>query len=199
MIPDAGLRVPKQESFLSRFRNNRLRFSQPASVTDQTSVEVEPSLETPAIINTDANRASVDGVTASTATMTLHPSEDSSSDLSSAHLIGRQTDNSNGLRYEKGTSNDVFGTKIRGSGSETNSAELELSQQSTASANISPRNKTAEQVADEAEDTLIEVVPETESLLSESRSSYQVLRFCAGSCLIDQNAVDHLVSDLLFK
>lgn len=51
-----------------------------------------------------------------------------------------------------------------------------------------------EHAADEVEDTLINIVSDYDSLLHDSRPSYPILRFCAGTALIDVSALDNLVS-----
>lgn len=48
--------------------------------------------------------------------------------------------------------------------------------------------------ADVVEDSLIEIVDEQVSLLSDRRASYPVLRFCAANALLDRHALDTLVS-----
>lgn len=55
-------------------------------------------------------------------------------------------------------------------------------------------SKSPEDEADEVEDTLINVVDDEDSLLYEGRPSYPVLRFCAAGALLDQHALDSLVS-----
>lgn len=62
----------------------------------------------------------------------------------------------------------------------------------------SPSAAALEAAADEAEDVLINVIPQTPSLLSESRLSYPVLRFCAANALLDQHALDTLSLPLGF-
>lgn len=62
----------------------------------------------------------------------------------------------------------------------------------------SPVAAALEAAADEAEDVLINVIPNTHSLLSERRSFYPVLRFCAASALLDQHALDTLSLPLGF-
>lgn len=54
-------------------------------------------------------------------------------------------------------------------------------------------SKTPEQVADEEEDTLINVLPDKDSLLFEGRPSYSILRFCSANALLNQKTVDKLV------
>lgn len=69
-----------------------------------------------------------------------------------------------------------------------------ISPSRTSQVSIPFNEKTAEQVEDEAEDALIRVMPASYSLLSETRPSFPVLRFSAGSLLVDQLTLNHIVS-----
>lgn len=67
-----------------------------------------------------------------------------------------------------------------------------------ATASSSPKSAALETAANKAENDLINVLPHSTSILSERRSSYPILRFCAGSALVDQHALDTLSLQLGF-
>ena len=53
--------------------------------------------------------------------------------------------------------------------------------------------KTAEEQADAQEDTLINVVPDSASTVSDVPTCQPILRFSAGACFLDQTALDRIV------
>lgn len=67
------------------------------------------------------------------------------------------------------------------------------SEQDDLKASGSEALKTPEQVADEEEDDLINVLPDSDSLLFEGRPSYSILRFCTANAILDQKILDGLV------
>lgn len=85
-------------------------------------------------------------------------------------------------------------SELSSNGHSTPNESVDRDQEATSVQPSTIENSSAlEQAADAAEDTLIEVFPDDDSLLSEARESYPILRFCAANALLEQTFLDSLV------
>ncbi|PXF48420.1 hypothetical protein BWQ96_01880 [Gracilariopsis chorda] len=161
-IPETDIPVSPVHSFLSRFLGRSI--SNPSSPPIPATSSTPHETTNPKASTNAPQQVPADEVTSAVASIHLDQENNLDPDVSP------QTSSSLPHQNED---------EITPNGTNQTPAEQKL-----------PPAKTLEQVADEAEDTLIQVKPDTDSLLFEGRPSHPILRFSAGNALIDHNALD---------
>lgn len=164
-IPHTQYPVSPVQSFLSRFLGRTI--SNPSSPAIPATPDTPHGTANPKATTTSLQHVPADEITSAVAAMHLDPDNDPDQ-----HVSPQPSSNSPHQNDDEITPNGI--------------------NQPPAKHNVPPA-KTPEQVADEAEDTLIQVKPETESLLFEGRPSHPILRFSAANALLDHNALEATV------
>lgn len=178
-IPDEGLQVPQEDSFLFRFLASRSqKVEQPAG-----ELEVVPARPTTPV------DPGVDKITSAVARVIVTDDVDAKSTSDIAHVVNARHTNGHTFKMEVSSEKQE---------SDNENAPDEITpnpvvERKTEPVKLPSTSITAEQKADEVEDTLIKVAVDSDSLLSEVRASYPILRFCAAKGLLDQQALDKLV------
>lgn len=193
-IPDEGLRISHADSFLSRFWKSR-------SASKPTAERGSDTSATPVTENANSSRSSSD--------RHLHAKSADAEEIAAS--VTKLNISSNSTPADDSSRRAANGTRAQENAhaskvykSEPSKAQKEVTSTVTESFSApiavpSVQQKTAEQEADEVEDTLINVISDTDSLLYDGRPSYPTLRFCAAKGLLDQQALEHLVSIILIS
>lgn len=189
-IPDEGLCVPSQDTFLARFRDT-LKMAKPVALPSGTEPQAESQNSEPFLrsesLRSSSNTNSPSDVSPSPNQPDIDhnhevlPQLSSNSTASSAHAtdnIAPNTDQNTGV--DQSASGNVPARIPVGTAPQNND-DLP--------------SKSFEEAADEEEDTLINVLPE-HSLLFDGRQSYPILRFCTGNAILNQKVLDKLVSSI---
>lgn len=195
-IPDNGLRFDSSDSFLSRFKSAIRLHTYPTTVSsnNNTDVPAKPSPDS----SSSTSQTSTQSNTCLTEThvstphtaSSPHTPPGSSTPVSSTPASQPRMDCAQSTRIS--TSHVIITRPSQAHLSERIGQSFPSDHQTGSTHNS--KHISAEQAADEVEDTLIQVNPDGESLLNSNRHSYPILRFCSATALLHQSQLDKVVS-----
>lgn len=196
-IPNDGLRLDSSDSFLSRFKSAiRLR-TYPTSLSvpaAKSNVDLDACVIASNSNNHSASRSS-SRLTETKVSVTPPPSSSPNASVDQVPITPQSPTDCAPSTHISVSNADVA------SPSHSHASQCSHQPDSPGDQFASDHfsnHISAEQAADEVEDTLIQVNPDGESLLNSNRHSYPILRFCSATGLLDQPLLDKVVSCSIF-
>lgn len=202
-IPEDGLHVSEGKSFLARFQaGTRIRAAKPAAPHQQPNDDLKsefPKPDFPELGEKQQGESPVKGVeqivevgtdqkqdeTKGEGVVNGDPGPETGNELKTDVKLEEQHEQEERLDPEP----EHYGPEVDPAMHEEMPSEAIREQ-------LEIDSKVSKYEADEAEDTLINEVNNDNAISPENRTSYPVLRFCSGVALLDQHALDTLVSFL---